>query len=265
MGQYLEVLRDKHIIRITLNRAEKHNAFNAEFIQEITNAFQEASADKTARVVFLSANGPSFCAGADLAWMKKSKNLSQDQNIQDAEKLFDMFEAVRTCRLPVVAKVHGNVFGGGLGLVAACDIAAADRSAIFSFSEVKIGLVPAVISSFILNKANHRVAAEYMISGESFEGDRALQMGLINDFEPELQVNKYLGRKLELFAKLGPDAVSQTKLLINQLSKNEITDVKKHCAELIANKRTGDEAQEGLSAFFEKRTANWVIENESKD
>ena len=265
MGQYLEVVKDRHIIRMTLNRADKHNAFNADFIQEITDAFREANGDKTARCVYVEANGPSFCAGADLNWMKESKDFSREQNIEDAEKLFDMFEAVRSCELPVIAKVHGNVFGGGLGLVAACDIAAADRSAKFSFSEVRLGLVPAVISSFVLNKCNKRLASEYMISGQLFEGEVALQMGLINHFDPEIQVNKYLDKNIEAFASLGPEAVKSTKQLVNQQLGQEIQDIKKHCAELIAEKRVGTEGQEGLAAFFEKRSANWVIENESKD
>ena len=256
----LKIEQRDHVLRIIFQRVEQHNALNAEMIEEITRAFVDANSNPTCRVVFVKGAGASFCAGADLHWMKESARFSEDQNKADALKLFDMFSAIRACKWPVVMKVHGNAMGGALGLIAAADIVAAENDTAFCFSEVRLGLVPAVISSFVAAKASQGFMCEHMLTAKKFKAEQALAAGLVHRCGRELEINDYLAKTLQGFAELAPEAVVQTKALLHDLTHLRGPEVRDHTASLIASKRVGAEGQEGLAAFFEKRKPNWVIE-----
>lgn len=256
----IDIEQRDHVIRVVLNRPDKHNAMNAEMIHEITEAFQKIESDPTVRAVFLKGKGDSFCAGADLHWMQDSVKYSEQQNLEDAEKLYDMFNAVRNCKVPVVAKLHGHVMGGALGLIAACDIVAAELSANFAFSEVRLGLVPAVISWFVQQKMQPHYLHEYLLTGRRFDAKAAKEVGLVNCVGRELEINDYLEKTLDGFALLAPEAVRQTKKLLLDLPQVSNDKVREFTASAIAKKRIGPEGQEGLQAFFEKRKPHWVIE-----
>lgn len=255
----INIEQENHILKITLNRPEVHNAMNSEMIHELTQAFQEANEKPTARVVLLSANGASFCAGADLTDMKAAVDFTEQENIKDSENLYGMFYAIKYCKLPVVAKLHGNIMGGGLGLAAAADISIAESGAIFSFSEVRLGLIPAVISSFVSKKMSKVKMTQLMLTAERFDADKAVHSGLITEVGRELEIKERLQKILEEFSKLGPSAVIKTKQLLLDLESLPEKDVRSYTTQLIASQRVTTEGQEGLKAFFEKRKANWIF------
>lgn len=259
--KYLTIDDNSEIYDICLSRPDVHNAFNGDFILEITEAFQSVGQDHKA--VYLHAEGKNFCAGADINWMKDSANQSQEHNKKEAEELYGMFQTVEACPVPVVTKVHGSVFGGGLGILAASDIAVADRSSLFCFSEVRLGIVPAVISSFVLEKASYRLAAEHMLTGKVFDGHVAQAMGLVNFYGPELEAEKYISDSLNAISDAGATAVRETKALMKKINGSHWRDSREYCTDLIARVRTSEEGQEGLSAFLEKRKASWVKSRES--
>lgn len=258
----IDIEQRDHVVRVILHRPEKHNALDAQMIHEITEAFKGIQEDPTLRAVFLKGKGDSFCAGADLHWMQDSVQFSEKQNLEDAQKLFEMFAAIRNCRVPVVAKLHGHVMGGALGIVAACDIVAAELSANFAFSEVRLGLVPAVISWFVQQKMQPHYLHEYLLTGKRFDAKAAKEVGLVNFVGRELEINNYLETTLDSFALLAPEAVVQTKKLLLDLPAVPDGKVRDFTASLIAKKRVGPEGQEGLKAFFEKRKPNWVMEKD---
>ena len=244
------------IFKITLNRPEVRNAFHPEMIQQLTDAFLKAQ-NAEANMVFLSGAGKSFCAGADLDWMKSMKGYTLEENQKDSEKLFEMFEAARNCNLPVLGKLHGHVMGGATGLAAICDFAAATEETKFCFSEVKLGLVPAVISPFVLRKMQIGPAKAFMISGKMFTSAEARQAGLINFSGDMASVNQYLGDIAENLMASGREAVMATKKLINQVSQPMWNGIKQETASVIAERRVSEEGQQGLGAFFNKSAPPW--------
>lgn len=259
----LNIKTEGHVLKISLDRPDQRNAFDQQMIKEITFAFENIGRRNSERVVLLIGNGPSFCAGADLAWMKNSAKLSVAQNKKEATELFNMFMAVKSCELPVVVKVHGHCMGGGLGLLAASDIGFAETNTQFSFSEVRLGLVPAVISSFVLGKGIQSQVSPLMLTGRLFQSEEAQSAGLLNYFGRELELNDRIDQTLIAFANAGPEAVRKTKSLIQQVSGQPQSKIKKLCIDTIAKVRVGGEAQEGLKSFFEKRTPKWAVKNES--
>jgi len=242
----LEVERDGSVLRITLARPDRHNAFDAALIAELAEAFVDVG---RARAVLLAGEGPSFCAGADVDWMRASVKLSFDENVADANALRRMLEAVDGCPAPVVARVHGHALGGGAGLVAAADIAIAAPGTMFAFSEVKLGIIPAVISPFVLPKIGPGAARRYFVTGERFDAETALRMGLVSEVASELDaaVERTLGELLSA----GPHAARWAKRLVRERPDGPET------ARWIAERRTSDEGQEGLRAFLEKRPPGW--------
>jgi methylglutaconyl-CoA hydratase len=252
-----------HILRVTLSRPEVHNAFDAKMISEITKIFLQVKKQKSVRAVFLSGEGKSFCAGGDLNWMKSMVNYSKSENQKDALKLFNMFQAVRDCALPIVTYAHGSVFGGGLGLVAASDIIVADEGAQFCFSEVKLGIVPAVISSFVLKKMLPVKVREYMLTGRIFLSRDALSSGLVSYVARELEAKALCEDILKSFLKIGPEAVLHTKKLINDIENQKIKNVAEHSTKLIAERRVSSEGQEGMRAFLNKSKPSWMIAHEN--
>ena len=227
-------------------RPERRNAFDASLIAELTAAFDDVG---DARAVVLAGDGLSFSAGADVDWMRSSVELSYDENVADALQLRGMLDAIDACPAPVVARVQGHALGGGCGLVACCDIVVAERSAVFAFSEVKLGIVPAVISPFALAKIGPSAARRYFLTGERFDAEAALHIGLVHEVADDLDaaVDAVVAELLSA----GPEAARGAK----ELARAPLTA--RETAERIAAHRTSTEGQEGLRAFLEKRTPGW--------
>lgn len=261
--KHLILKEENKILNISLNKPDIHNAFDPELIQEITDVFSNHAALSKHKIIVFSGNGKSFCAGADLNWMKSMVQFTYEENLIDAEKLYAMFDAIKNCPLPVIGKIHGNVFGGGLGLVAVCDIVAADESTQFCFSEAKLGLVPSVISSFVRRRMLSHHLREVFLTAEIFDSQKALTSGLIHFAGSKNEVDQYLNKKIESILKCGPEAVMVTKKLLNDLENLNAQEIKKETTMVISKKRIGKEGQEGVKAFLEKRKPNWLAELES--
>ena len=242
----LTVERDGSVLRITLTRPDRRNAFDAQLIAELSQAFVDVG---RVSAVVLSGEGASFCAGADVEWMRASAGLSLEENTADANAMRQMFEAIDECAAPVVARVQGHALGGGCGLVACSDIAIAEPKAAFAFSEVKLGIIPAVISPFALAKIGSGHARRWFVTGERFSADVALRIGLVSEVADDLDgaVDRVAGELLGA----GPDAARAAKELARGPQTAQRT------AERIAAHRTSVEGQEGLRAFLEKRPPNW--------
>jgi enoyl-CoA hydratase/carnithine racemase len=242
----LNVERDGDVLRITLARPEQRNAFNAQLINELSEAFVDVG---RARAVVLAGEGPSFCAGADVEWMRASADVSLEENVNDANAMRRMFESIDACPAPVVARVHGHALGGGVGLVAVSDIAIAARDTVFAFSEVKLGIIPAVISPFALSKIGPGNARRYFVTGERFDAETALRIGLVHEVADDVDaaVDRVVGELLSA----GPRAARWAKRLVRERPDGPET------ARWIAERRTSDEGQEGLRAFLEKRKPAW--------
>ncbi len=254
----VETKIENKIYYIKLNRADKKNAFDPEMIDLITQAFKEASANTQISAVYLYGEGDCFCAGADLNWMKSMVNYSLDENIKDSEKLFNMFSSGLKCQVPVIGYFHGYVMGGATGLVAICDIGISSDETKFCFSEVKLGLAPAVISPFILSKMNYNKANEYMLTAKMFGSEEALASGLIEYSGSKQDCDEYLEKVLNRTRKNGPQAVRETKKLIRSISDENFEKYKAMTTKVISERRVSDEGQEGLASFFEKRKPNWL-------
>jgi methylglutaconyl-CoA hydratase len=242
----LRVERDGAVLRITLARPETRNAFDASLIAELSQAFVDVG---RARAVVLAGDGPSFCAGADVDWMRSSAGLSYEENVADANALRRMLEAIDGCPAPVVARVQGHALGGGAGLVAAADVAVAARDAQFAFSEVKLGIIPAVISPFALAKIGPGAARRYFVTGERFDAETALRIGLVHGVADSLDAA--VDRVVAELLSAGPQAARWAKRLVREQPDGPET------ARWIAERRTSDEGQEGLRAFLEKRAPGW--------
>ncbi|MBA2460642.1 MAG: enoyl-CoA hydratase/isomerase family protein [Actinobacteria bacterium] len=242
----LRIERDGDVLRLTLARPETRNAFDAALIAELAEAFVDVG---RARAVLLAGEGPSFCAGADVEWMRSSVDLDFEQNLADANALRGMLEAIDRCPAPVLARVQGHALGGGAGLVACSDIAVAQTAAVFAFSEVKLGIIPAVISPFALAKIGPSAARRYFVTGERFDADTALRLGLVHEVTEDL--DGAVERILDELASAGPKAARHAKRLV--LERPDGSDT----ARRIAERRTSDEGQEGLRAFLERRRPSW--------
>ena len=242
----LRIDRDGDLLRLTLARPETRNAFDAALIAELAEAFVDVG---KARAVLLAGEGPSFCAGADVEWMRSSVELDYEANLADANALRRMLEAIDRCPAPVVARVHGHALGGGVGLVACADIAVAAPDAVFAFSEVKLGIVPAVISPFALAKIGASAARRYFVTGERFDAATALRIGLVHEVAEDL--DSAVERIVTELRTAGPKAARHAKRLVLDRPDGPET------ARRIAERRTSDEGQEGLRAFLERRPPAW--------
>lgn len=255
--QHLKITQNQGTLTISLNRPERRNAFFPEMIQEITQIFKSLTKDKTVRAVLLTGEGKSFCSGGDLEWMKSMAEYTLKQNIKDARELYQMYWAIRSCPVPVVGKVFGHCFGGGAGLTAVCDIVAAEGSTQFCFSEVKWGLVPAVISPFVSERAHPAKIREWFITAKVFNSEEALQGGLINSCGSMADVDAYLEQTFAQINAAAPEAVRATKKLHQSYSTISWKKVEPVVTKLIAQRRVSDEGQKGLQAFLEKREPQW--------
>ena len=247
-----------HVAWITLNRPEVRNAFNATMISEIANAFQEINSRKDLRVVVLTGNGQSFCAGADLNWMRDVMNFSYEENLKDSLNLAEMFHLMFSCPLPTIARVNGPAIGGGCGMAAVCDIVIASEKAVFSLSEVKLGLVPACISPYVIRRMGDKNAREYFLTAERLTAEKALAAGLANQVAPENKLDEAVEQRIEQLLSSGPEALACCKQILERAPAISETEVGKYTAEVIARLRMSDEAQEGMKAFFEKRKPKWA-------
>jgi methylglutaconyl-CoA hydratase len=248
----LRIEQDGPVLRITLARPERRNAFDAALIAALTEAFADVGG---ARAVVLSGEGQSFCAGADVDWQRAAVDLSYDENVADALRLHRMLAAIDSCPAPVVAPVQGYALGGGSGLVCCTDVAVASPDAVFGFSEVKLGIVPAVISPFVFARIGTAAARRLFLTGERFDAATALRIGLVHELEADLDaaVDRIVGELLSA----GPEATRAAKRLIRERPSGE------EAAHLAAALRAGAEGQEGLRAFLEKRAPAWRSESSS--
>lgn len=248
-----------NVVRVTLNRPEVHNAFNDAVIKELTDIFSSLDKDPKVRVVVLSAKGKSFCAGGDLNWMKSTLDYSHKENIEDAKKLGVMFKVIDECSKPVIGRVHGTAIGGGVGLVSVCDICVALEGAKFSLSEVKLGLLPAVISPFVMKRIIPGEARRYFLTSERFSASEAKRIGLISEVvTSEEELDKKINEWIDSILKGGPEAVSLCKKMIHEVPRMDLDKAIDEMAKGLADRRVSKEGQEGMKAFFEKRLPNWV-------
>lgn len=248
-----------HVAYVKLSRAEVRNAFNPEMIAEITAVFKSFNSRKDLKAIVLAGDGKSFCAGADLNWMKEMVNYSFEENKKDSLKLFEMFEAISDCELPVIGQVHGAAFGGALGLVAVCDEVIAEEATQFCFSEVKLGIAPAVISAFVQKKAVAGKVRPLMLSGVVFNAHIAQQAGLVTDVVTNGEAHIAVQKILSSYLAAGPEAVRETKKMLNKISSMNWQEQKDLTTEVIAQRRASAEGQEGLKSFLGKREPSWRV------
>jgi methylglutaconyl-CoA hydratase len=244
---------------VMLNRPDVHNAFDPEMVDALTAALKQLESNDKVRAIVLLGSGKSFCAGADIEHMKKSARASREQNVANARATALMLQTLHQLEKPTIACVRGAVRGGGVGLVAACDIAVAERGATFRLSEVKLGIIPAMISPYVIAAIGPRYAHRYMLSGEEFDAAEAYRIGLVHDIGEEPDLNGMVGRLLANLYSSGPKAIVAIKKLIPEVAAARVNGaLVDMTAERIAQVRTTPEAQEGLTAFLEKRKAAWV-------
>lgn len=256
----LTYTRTDAVANVFFNRPEIHNAFNAKVITEMLDVFEKIGNDHSIRVVVLSGTGKSFCAGADLNWMRGVVSQSFEQNLAEANSLARLFYTIYTLRQPVIARVNGAAIGGGTGFVAVCDFAIAAESAKFSFSEVKIGVVPACIGPYVVKKIGEGRARELFITGERMGAQRAHEVSLVNKVVPDDQLDSAVSEYLNAILSSGPEAVAMAKKLVSAVPIMTPEQFMPFTAEMIARLRISPEGQEGMDAFLNKRTPNWVKE-----
>jgi methylglutaconyl-CoA hydratase len=255
----IKVTKNGNVATVTLDKPDKHNAFDDAVIEAMTTAFSDIQNDDSIRVMVLGANGKNFSAGADLAWMKRMAAYSEAENLVDARKLANMFKTLNSLSKPTIARVQGAAFGGAVGLVSCCDITVASSKASFCLSEVKIGLLPATIAPYVISAIGSRAARRYLITAERFSADDALQLGLVNKVCEEDELDNEVNSLVAALLHNSPAAVTATKSLVFDLSNQAIDDhlIEDTCRR-IASIRTSKEGQEGLSAFLEKREPSWI-------
>ncbi len=256
----IEYNKEKNVGYLNFARPEIHNAFNSTVIYEMSELFDELLDYKELRVIILSGKGKSFCAGADLNWMRSVKEQSFEKNLDESNKLADLFYQIYTFPKPIVGRINGAAIGGGTGFVAVCDISIACESAKFSFSEVKIGVVPACIGPYVIKKMGEGKARELFISGERMYAKRAHEVGLVNSVVADDKLDDEVDKLKNLILSSGPEAVAMAKKLVSEVPQMTPEQFKPYTAEMIANLRVSDEGQEGMDAFLNKRKPNWVVE-----
>jgi len=252
----ISVSKEKEVATIFLNRPDVHNAMNEQLMKELTDSFKKLDTDKDTRVIIITGNGKSFCAGADLNWMKSMVSYSKEENIKDSNLLLELYESIYSCSKPVIAKVNGHAFGGGIGLFAACDIAIAVPDCKFAFSETKLGIVPAVISTYISRRMKNSDMRRLFVTGERFESAYAKEVGLI-DFVASENIDELVEKYVKIIRSSGPKAILQVKKLVDACEKMDVEKYKKFSVEKISELRVSDEGQEGINAFLEKRKSKW--------
>jgi len=250
--------RDGPILRITLNRPEIRNAFDEEVIASLTTIASAAAQDQQLRAVVLAGSGKAFCAGADVAWMAKAVAYTHQENLSDAEDLARMLERLDALPVPVIARIQGAALGGGVGLAAVCDIAIAADDAVFALSEVKLGILPAVVAPYVLRKIGVSAARELFLSGRRFGAARAKEIGLVHEVVPAAELDATVASRVSEILHAGPRGLAMAKALIREITGAHPKDVIGLTTNTIAAQRVSEEGQEGLRAFLEKRKPSWI-------
>lgn len=253
----LDISTDGRVVRVTLNRPEVRNAFNDELIAEMTAWADSVTALGTARVAVLSGAGKVFCAGADLTWMSKMVAYSRDDNVRDARAMARMYEALDRLPLPLIGRIHGAALGGGAGLAAVCDIVVAAEDAAFAFTEVKLGIIPAVISPYVLAKIGRSAARELFLTGARFSAARAREIGLVHAVAADAELDRVVAKYVNDLLTSGPEAVAAAKGLIADVASRPRASASQYTAEATAERRVSGEGQDGMRAFLEKRLPSW--------
>lgn len=245
---------------ITLVRPEVRNAFNDEVIAELKNAFLAVAQDAAVRAVVLAAQGPAFCAGADLNWMRRMADYTRDENLADAGELAAMLRAIYECPQPTVARVQGDVFAGGMGLVAACDMAVSVDTATYCLSEVKLGLIPATISPYVIRAMGARASHRYFLTAERFGAAEALRLGFVHEVVAADALDAKVAELTQALVSASPNAVRACKRLVQDVAGREVDDaLVRHTVEGIADIRASAEGKEGVQSFLQKRKPNWLV------
>ena len=255
--QTIELLKEKDVVTVILNRPDVHNAMSETLMKELTSCFQDLSKDISIRAIILTGKGKSFCAGADLNWMKSMANYSKEENIKDSRLLVSLYDSIYNCPKPVIGRVNGHAFGGGLGLFAVCDIVIAVPNCKFAFSEVNLGIIPSVISTYIIRRLSLSCMRRLFITGERFDTEYANQIGLVDFIATEEEIDEIISKYVEILCSSGPIAVKEVKKLIDKCEKMDVDSYKDHTVEKISELRISKEGQEGIKAFLEKRKPKW--------
>lgn len=261
----VQAQKDGPVLTIALDRPEMHNALNPEMIQSLTWLFTETAQREDVRVVVLTGNGRSFCAGADLGAMRTAAEMDDDQNIAGAKAIFDLMQAVDECPQPVVGRINGAAIGGGIGLVSCCDIAIAVDRARFGFSEVLLGLVPAVISPFVLSKIGESNGRVLFLTGERFDAHYALGIGLVQQVVAAEELDTQVNERVQKLLRAAPGAQAAAKALIRTVSRQPKRESRDFTAQMIAQRRASAEGREGMNAFLEKREPVWRLGEQPKE
>ena len=254
----LEVELDGPVARVWLNRPDVRNAFDGLMVTELRKTLFDLGTVDGVRAIVLGGRGRAFCAGGDLQWMKAAANFSREENLREAQALADLFFTVYNSPKPIVARVHGSALGGGAGLVAACDIPVAALGTQFGFTEVRLGIVPAVISPYVLGKIGESAARELFLTGERFEAVRAVEIGLVRAAVPLEDLDAVVEGRVRELLLAGPRAIGEAKALIREVAWKRVEDMQRYTVERIADLRVSAEGQEGMRAFLEKRKPSWV-------
>ncbi|NIM59441.1 MAG: enoyl-CoA hydratase/isomerase family protein [Candidatus Aminicenantes bacterium] len=250
--------KDGKIARVFFNRPDVHNSFNSTMIRELDDAFEKVKADKSIRVVVLSGKGKSFCAGADIKWLREIIDYSYEQNLEESIQLAEVLHKIYLLPKATIAMVNGAAIGGGNGFLSACDISVASEEAKFGLSEVKIGLVPAAISPYVFRRIGEGKAREYFLTGKRISAQKALEIGLVNEVVPHKELEKTVNEIANLLLSSGPEAIAACKELIHKVSEMSLDEVKEYTARMIANLRISEEGQEGMTSYLEKRKPKWT-------
>ena len=259
MTQALNVAVNDRIARITLTRPEVRNAFNDEVIQQLKAAFESVGANSDVRAVVLAAEGPAFCAGADLNWMRRMADYTRDENLADAGQLAAMLQAIYECPKPTIAAVQGDVFAGGMGLVAACDMAVSVLTATYCLSEVKLGLIPATISPYVIRAMGARAAHRYFLTAERFSAEEAHRIGFVHELVDADTLDAKVAELAAALVSASPAAVRACKRLVQDVAEREIdAALIAATVEGIADIRASDEGREGVASFLQKRKPAWL-------
>jgi len=245
---------------ITLSRPEVRNAFNDDVIAELTQAFTQLGQDSQVRAIVLAAEGPAFCAGADLNWMRRMADYTHAENLADAGQLAEMLRVIYTCPKPTVARIQGDVYAGGMGLVAACDMAVSVDTANYCLSEVKLGLYPATISPYVIRAMGPRAAHRYFLTAERFDAAEALRIGFVHAVVSADQLDSQVNTILQALTSASPNAVKQCKTLLHDVAGQDINaTLIAHTVQGIANIRASSEGKEGVQSFLQKRKPAWLV------
>ena len=253
----IKIQRNKDVITIFLNRPEVHNAFSEKLMKELITCFNELVNDDKAKIIILTGKGKSFCAGADLNWMKSMSKYTKEENIKDSNLLLELYETIYNCVKPVIGRINGHAFGGGVGFFAVCDIVFAVPNCKFAFSEVKLGIIPSVISTFVVRRIGLSNMKRLFITGERFDTKYAKEIGLVDYIFTKDEIDEKIQKYIDIIRSSGPIAIEEVKKLVNSYEKMDIEKYKEHTVEKIAELRISEEGQEGINAFLEKRKTKW--------